>query len=274
MIIESGLFGLLGHNGAGKTTFMNILATLLEPTSGNVIINDIKLQKENYHELRKIIGYLPQEFGVYPHLTVYETLDYFGILNEIPKSDRKTRIDKILKQVNLHDEKGKKFKNLSGGMKRRLGLGIALINEPKILIVDEPTAGVDPTERIKIRNLLVEMAENHTVILSTHVIEDVVYTCHKLAVFHKGRLTFNGTVDTMLNMVNGKIWEMTAEPLQSNRDYKVISQYEKNDSTILRVLCERKPTSHAIQVEATMEDAYIAINKIGEVNETIFSTLL
>lgn len=165
--IPVGMYGLLGENGAGKTTLMRILATMLETSTGTVQINGVDIK--NKKEIRKMIGYLPQEFSIYPNMTVYSALDYLGILSELPKHIRKQRINELLRQVNLEQERNKKFKNLSGGMKRRFGIAQALLNNPSILIIDEPTAGLDPEERLRFYNLLSELAMNRIILLSTHI---------------------------------------------------------------------------------------------------------
>ena len=173
--IPVGMYGLLGENGSGKTTLMRILATMLEASTGTVQINGVDIK--NKKEIRKMIGYLPQEFSIYPNMTVYSALDYLGILSELPKHIRKQRINELLRQVNLEQERNKKFKNLSGGMKRRFGIAQALLNNPPILIIDEPTAGLDPEERLRFYNLLSELAMNRIILLSTHIASDIEATC-------------------------------------------------------------------------------------------------
>jgi ABC-2 type transport system ATP-binding protein len=190
--IEEGMFGLLGRNGAGKTTLMKILSTILNKTAGDVSIcgMDIKRAKE----IRGIVGYLPQEFSFYPNMGVYEALDYLGLLSGMSSDERRNRIAQMLKMVNLTDARKVKVKALSGGMKRRLGIAQALLHDPKILIVDEPTAGLDPEERVRFRNLLTETAEDRIVILSTHIVEDIEKTCDRLAVLDAGEILFNGSL--------------------------------------------------------------------------------
>ena len=194
--IPIGMYGMLGENGAGKTTLMRILATLSEPTTGMVEINGIDIKRKK--EIRKIIGYLPQEFSIYPNMTVYSALDYLGILTELPNNIRKRRINELLKQVNLEHEKNKRFKNLSGGMKRRFGIAQALLNDPKILIIDEPTAGLDPEERLRFYNLLSELAVERIILLSTHIASDIEATCSKAAVLSSGTVVFEGQIGVFL----------------------------------------------------------------------------
>jgi len=190
--IEKGMFGLIGRNGAGKTTFMRIIATLLNKSDGNVTVCGI--QTENPKEIRKLIGYLPQEFSIYPNMRVYEAMDYLGVLSGLDKSVRTERINELLNKVNLNGSRKLKVKALSGGMKRRLGIAQALLHDPQVLIVDEPTAGLDPEERVRFRNLLCEIAGDRIVLLSTHIVEDIEKTCDKIAVLNKGELFYIGTL--------------------------------------------------------------------------------
>ena len=190
--IEKGMFGLIGRNGAGKTTFMRILATLLNKSGGAVTVCSVPA--ENPKEIRKLIGYLPQDFSVYPNMRVYEAMDYLGVLSGLSKSVRKERINELLNKVNLNSSRRLKVKALSGGMKRRLGIAQALLHDPQVLIVDEPTAGLDPEERVRFRNLLCEIAGDRIVLLSTHIVEDIEKTCEKIAVLNSGELIYNGTL--------------------------------------------------------------------------------
>jgi len=198
--INEGMYGLLGKNGAGKTTFMRILTTILPYESGNIEICGIPHKKAR--EIRKIIGYLPQDFSLYPSLTVYEALDYCGVLSEIPKHERRERITELLEKTNLTAEKRKKVKALSGGMKRRLGIAQAMMNDPKVLIVDEPTVGLDPEERVKFREMLTSYAARRVVILSTHIVEDIEETCLNIGILHEGNLVFNGNISDFRNKMN------------------------------------------------------------------------
>jgi len=191
--INEGMYGLLGKNGAGKTTFMRILTTILPYDSGSVEVCGIP--HKNAKEIRKIVGYLPQDFSLYPSLTIYEALDYCGVLSEIPKPERRERIDGLLEKTNLTEQSRKKIKSLSGGMKRRLGIAQAMLNDPKVLIVDEPTVGLDIEERVNFRKMLMSYAEGRIVILSTHIVEDIEETCSKIGILHGGQLVFNGDID-------------------------------------------------------------------------------
>ena len=188
--ISSGTYGILGGNGAGKTTLLRILASLSEPSSGTVQINGIDIRKKK--EIRKMIGYLPQEFSVYPGMSVCSALDYLGILSEIPRNIRKERIRELLKQTRLEQEKNKRFQTLSGGMKRRFGIAQALLNHPGLLILDEPTAGLDQEERARFYRILSELAGDRIILLSTHIAEDIEAVCPRAAVLSGGRMIFEG----------------------------------------------------------------------------------
>lgn len=194
--LEPGMYGLLGKNGAGKTTLMRILATLLNKSSGMVTICGIPIEQAK--EVRKLIGYLPQDFSLYPGMTVYEAMDYLGTLSGLFRAERVKLIPKLLRKVNLEDCRKLKVKALSGGMKRRLGIAQTLLNNPRILIVDEPTAGLDPEERIRFRNLLCEIAANRIVLLSTHIVEDIEKTCQKIAVLDQGQIIFQGLLQEFI----------------------------------------------------------------------------
>ena len=201
VVINEGMYGLLGKNGAGKTTLMRILTTILPYDSGNVEVCGIP--HKNAREIRKIVGYLPQDFSLYPSLTVYEALDYCGILSEIPKVERKTRIAELMEKTNLTGESGKKVRALSGGMKRRLGIAQAMLNDPKVLIADEPTVGLDPEERVNFREMLTSYSVGRIVILSTHIVEDIEETCGEIGILQKGSLAFNGNIVEFKDKMGG-----------------------------------------------------------------------
>lgn len=256
--IPVGMYGLLGENGAGKTTLMRILATMLELSTGTVQINGIDIK--NKKEIRKIIGYLPQEFSVYPNMSVYSALDYLGILAELPKNIRRQRIDELLKQVNLEQEKNKKFKNLSGGMKRRFGIAQALLNNPKILIIDEPTAGLDPEERLRFYNLLSELAMDRIVLLSTHIAGDIEATCSKVAVLCSGEVVFEGQIEKLLQLGNGKVYTTTIMQNELNnfkKKYRVISIHQNGTDVSCRFLSSASPQKDWVSCQPTIEDSYM-----------------
>ncbi len=268
--IEKGIYGLLGENGAGKTTLMRVLTTILPVSKGNILINGINLEKNNYEMIQKQIGYLPQELEVYPSLTVRDSLEYLGRMSGIPKNICKDRIDYYLEKTGLIDKQNKKNKQLSGGMKRRVGLVQALLNEPPILIVDEPTTGLDPEERIKIRNLLVDFGETRTVIFSTHVIEDIASTCNKLGIMQKGNLIFNGEISELLKNAENHVWNCLItnekEILELSRYATISSKQYVNGNIMTKIISEEKPRIDCIRAEVTLEDAYLYMMKIYEIN--------
>lgn len=258
LTIPAGMFGLLGRNGAGKTTLMKTLATLLEKQKGEVRICGIPV--ENASQIRRIIGYLPQDFSMYPNMTVYESMDYLGVLSGLGKKERQKRIPLLLERVNLSDAQYKKVKTLSGGMKRRLGIAQAILHNPKVLIVDEPTAGLDPEERVRFRNLLCEIAEDRIVILSTHIVGDIEATCENIAVLDEGTLLFTGTVEELLLAVKGKVYkaEISRSELEKlKKRYLVTSMLTMGNNVIVRFLAEKQPFEGARHCEADVEDAYM-----------------
>lgn len=257
LTIEQGMFGLLGRNGAGKTTLMKTIATLLRKSHGEITVCGVPIEKAK--EIRRIIGYLPQDFSMYPSMTVYEAMDYLGILSGMSKVDRKTEITALLKKVNLTEHKSKRIKQLSGGMKRRLGIAQALLHNPKVLIVDEPTAGLDPEERIRFRNLLCEVAEDRIVILSTHIVGDIEATCEKIAILNEGKLLFKGDVDTLLTHAKNNVFTATIEKTELPEykgKYLVTSMHTSGKSTQIRFISDTEVPA-AEHCEPNIEDAYM-----------------
>ncbi len=259
--IPKGIFGLLGENGAGKTTLMRVLTTVLSPTSGTVTLDGILYSEGNYEKIQRKIGYLPQEIDLYPGLTVQECLEYMGDLSGIPRQICKERIGYYLEKTSLTEHRKKKIKQLSGGMKRRVGLVQALLNEPEFLIVDEPTTGLDPEERIRIRNLLVDFSEGRTVLFSTHVVEDLASTCNQLAVMKKGHFLYAGSVLELLENAKGIVWEFVTDDSVQAREVEkkyLISAKQYTEKGIqLRILSKEKPDVDCKPDRATLEDAYI-----------------
>lgn len=256
--IPVGMYGLLGENGAGKTTLMRILATILEPTSGDVKINNVDIKDKK--NVRKIIGYLPQEFSVYPNMNVYSALDYIGILAELPRKVRQERITHLLNQVNLEQEKNKRFKNLSGGMKRRFGIAQALLNNPKVLIIDEPTAGLDPEERLRFYNLLSELASDRIILLSTHIASDIEATCSKAAVLCSGDVIFEGDLEALLQISSGKVYSVSFpqdELERFKRNYQVISVHQNGKDISCRFFSAENQKQNWTACETTVEDSYM-----------------
>lgn len=261
--IPKGIFGLLGENGAGKTTLMRVLTTVLSPESGTVTLDGMLYSEGNYEKIQKKIGYLPQEIDLYPSLTVQECLEYMGDLSGISKQIYKERIQYYLEKTSLSAHRKKKMKQLSGGMKRRVGLVQALLNEPEFLIVDEPTTGLDPEERIRIRNLLVDFSEGRTVLFSTHVVEDLVATCNQLAVMKKGEFLYSGNMKELLAQAKGHVWvckvtdERMARELEKN--YHISSKQYVDDELQMKLISEIPPEIECSPCEVTLEDAYIYI---------------
>lgn len=267
--IKPGMFGLLGKNGAGKTTLMKTLATLLKVQEGSITVCGIPVEKAG--EIRKIIGYLPQDFNMYGGMTVYQALDYLGILSGMSASERKERISILLKKVNLMEHSRKRVRALSGGMRQRLGIAQALLHEPQVLIVDEPTAGLDPEERVRFRNLLCEMAENKTVILSTHIVGDVEATCEDIAILDTGRVMFNGTVSELRNMADGSVYtaEVTQKELAWMRStYMITSVISHGKKSVVRFLSPDNKPEIGRSIPPNTEDAYMfCLSRAGKGGE-------
>ena len=257
LFINQGMFGLLGRNGAGKTTLMKTLSTLLQKNGGSIEICGVPI--EDAKGIRKIVGYLPQEFSMYPTMSVLEAMDYLGVLSGIETKERKERIEMLLKKVNLTEHKDKKVKALSGGMKRRLGIAQALLNNPKVLIVDEPTAGLDPEERIRFRNLLCDVAEDRIVILSTHIVGDIEATCENLAILNEGSILYNGTVSELLDTAQGKVFTKVVDKQllpKLKKEYNIVGMHTQGKKTHIRFLSE-VPVTDAEATEPNIEDAYM-----------------
>lgn len=260
--IGEGMFGLLGRNGAGKTTLMKTLVTLLPVKEGTVSMAGIPITEEK--KVRSIIGYLPQDFSMYGNMTVYQAMDYLAVLSELGKNLRKKRIDELLMQTNLSTYQNVKVKAMSGGMKRRLGIAQALLNDPKILVVDEPTAGLDPEERLRFRNLLAEISEDKIVLLSTHIAGDIEASADKIAVMDEGRILFTGNIEDLLWPAEGSIFSVEV-PRTELKDVKeqvqIISIHQEGVNTKIRFIGRSgaKIMSHPLvsKVAPTLEDAYL-----------------
>jgi ABC-2 type transport system ATP-binding protein len=259
LTIPTGMYGLLGPNGAGKTTLMRILAGILRPTSGAVRIGEHDCATEAGRvAVKRTLGYLPQELGLYPDLSAREFLDYIGILKGMDdRAMRQRRVDELLETVALAHVASRKLKTFSGGMKRRVGIAQALLNDPRLLIVDEPTAGLDPEERIRFRNLLADLAGNRTVLLSTHIVEDVAQTCRVLAVLAGGRVRFNGSVAGLVQAARGKVWIVTTDGPKPDGDFTVVSTLHLGDSVQYRVVGEPSPFLGATPANPSLEDGYV-----------------
>lgn len=255
--IKSGVFGLLGHNGAGKTTLMKLIATIMRPTAGNITVCGYDTQKQG-DEVRRLIGYLPQEINMYPSLTVFDFVSYMASLKGIKNQKQ---IMEVLEQVDMIQFSKRRISQLSGGMKRRVGIAQALVGNPKVLIVDEPTAGLDPEERVRFRGVLSRFAQDgKCVLLSTHIVEDVYQICEQLAVLRKGRLFFSGSADELLSKVTGRVkiieLENENELLSLQKKVIVLSTTYEHNSIQARIMDENDffPVP---AITATLEDAYV-----------------
>jgi ABC-type multidrug transport system ATPase subunit len=256
--IKSGIFGLLGPNGAGKTTLIRILATLLETSTGDIKIGSYDIYK-NRKKIRKMLGYLPQEFNTFPQLNAFEFLDYIASLNGMRKG-RKDEVERVLKATNLTDVAERRIKTFSGGMVRRLGIAQALLGNPHLLIVDEPTTGLDPEERIRFRTLLSEISEERVVILSTHIVGDISAACTDMALLNLGKLAYHGPPDEFIKYAEDKVWVITATEQELDRikeQYTIVSLILKEDGVDMRVTADKKPEYDCRSEEPNLEDAYI-----------------
>lgn len=260
LTIEMGMFGLLGPNGAGKTTLMRVLATLLQPTSGAAYVNDWKVDDaRDKWNIRAQLGYLPQEIQMYDTLSAREFLSFVAALKRVPAAERRAQVEEMLELTGLTDVAARKIRAYSGGMKRRLGVAQALMGHPRLLIVDEPTAGLDPHERVRFRNLLVELSQERLVMLSSHITEDIAHTCSRLAILNQGQLRFDGSIQMLLQQATGRVWEFTTADhlIQEREDVKVVSITHIEQGTHYRVLAAEKPMADALPVTPTVEDAYL-----------------
>ncbi|HPG39055.1 MAG TPA: efflux RND transporter permease subunit [bacterium] len=260
--IGSGMFGLLGPNGAGKTTLMRIICGILQQSRGKIWVNEFEIN-EKREELQGLIGYLPQEFGMYENMTAWEYLDYQALLKGIYNTQaREERINYVLSAVHMQESRDVKIESYSGGMKQRIGIAQTLLHLPRILVVDEPTAGLDPRERIRFRNLLVELGRERIVIFSTHIIEDIASSCNKVAVLNQGALCYLGTPADMVNVAQNNVWQFFLEPAifeDYTRDMLVLHHMRVDDKIRVRCLANAKPHEDAIQVKPTLEDAYLML---------------
>jgi len=263
--IKNGMFGLLGPNGAGKSSLMRTLATLQEADSGTAMMDDIDILNQPI-EVRKLLGYLPQEFGVYPRVTAEQLLDHVAILKGIQnKKERKELVQYLLQKVNLYDKRNKSVKGFSGGMKQRVGIAQALIGNPKLIIVDEPTAGLDPGERNRFHNLLADVGEEVIVILSTHIVEDVRELCSDMAIMNLGKIMYKGSPFTVIDELRGKVWMKMVErdeldSLKASMD--VISDKMVAGRPQIHVLSDSSPGAGFSSVEPNLEDVFFV--KINE----------
>jgi ABC-2 type transport system ATP-binding protein len=259
--IGAGMFGLLGPNGAGKSTLMRSIATLQTPTAGSIRFDDIDVVADP-ERLRRTLGYLPQDFGVYPRVSAYDLLDHMAVLKGVAgRAERKETVEALLQQVNLWDVRKKAVAGYSGGMRQRFGIAQALIGRPSLIIVDEPTAGLDPEERNRFLNLLAEIGENVVVILSTHIVEDVADLCPRMAVLADGRILREGAPTRLMADLAGRIWRKTIDrhELEAERQrHQVISTRLFAGRTVIHVLADNRPGAGFEPVEGGLEDVYFS----------------
>jgi len=269
LTLGTGVLGLLGPNGAGKSTLMRILATITKPTTGKVTWNGIDIAKSP-DELRAVLGYLPQDFGVYPHLTPVEFLEYLAAIKGLDSKTAHRRIDELLQVVNLVDARKRPLGGFSGGMRQRVGIAQALLNDPRLLIVDEPTAGLDPEERARFRNLLSDLSSERIVILSTHIVSDVEATASLIALISNGHLLRYAAPEMLLQELEGQVWEWVVPHTELSAlksQYQFSSQVRRSDGIHVRAVSESRPTPEAANVEPNLEDVYLhAMNGSSQKN--------
>lgn len=264
--LKPGIVGLLGPNGAGKSTLMKILATVSQPTSGTVTWNGTDIRK-NPDELRRTLGYLPQDFGMYPNLNPVESLEYVAALKGLVGRQVRTRIMNILELLNLHQTLKRPVGSLSGGMRQRIGIAQALINDPQLLIIDEPTVGLDPEERVRFRNLLTDLSGERIIIFSTHIVSDIEATADQIAILSKGQLLMKSDPQMLLQRVRGKVWSVTIsdQDLQDARDkWTISSTIRREDGLQLRIVSDKPPLPQAVEVTPGLEEAYLYVRAARE----------
>ncbi len=257
--LRAGVLGLLGPNGAGKSTLMRILATITKATEGKVTWNGIDIARSP-NELRAALGYLPQDFGVYPNLNAIEFLEYLAAIKGLDSGLARKRIDELLQVVNLVEARKRPLGGYSGGMKQRLGIAQALLNDPQLLIVDEPTVGLDPEERVRFRNLLSDLSGERIVILSTHIVSDVEAAATEIALINQGRLLMHTAPENLLRAVEGKVWEWviaSAELPAIKERHLISSTIRRGDGVHIRIVADASPSAKAQAVAPTLEDAYL-----------------
>ncbi len=266
--INTGLVGILGPNGAGKTTLLNILATLIEPTSGQILVDGLDIRKQK-QRVRQVLGFLPQEFDLYGNLTAFEFLDYMAVLKGIP--NRKKEVERALETAGLRSVAYKRLRTFSGGMKQRTGIAQAILNSPSLLIVDEPTVGLDPEERSRFRQLLTQLAINATVILSTHLVEDIAAATNHVIVINHGKLIFHGSVKEVMNNANGKVWRCfipKSELPSLQQKYKVLNVEIMESQLEVRFFATHCNDPIAEAVSPSLEEGYLSL--ISENNNESF----
>lgn len=273
LTMTNGVYGLLGVNGAGKTTLMRMLCTLLKPTSGTICCNGKDIFNMD-SEYRKLLGYLPQDFGFYPEFTVEDYLLYIAALKGIRPVVAKKRVKELIAKVGLSKAAHKKMKKLSGGMKRRAGIAQAMLNNPKILILDEPTAGLDPNERIRFRNLISELSEDRLVLLSTHIVSDIEYIANEIWLMKDGEILHKGSIEELINSMTETVWECLVPKNRVSdfmEKYKISNMKSEINQVMLRIISHEKPVENAMRVEASLEDVFLYYfgEKAGDENAAL-----
>ena len=273
LTMTNGVYGLLGVNGAGKTTLMRMLCTLLKPTSGTICCNGKDIFNMD-SEYRKLLGYLPQDFGFYPEFTVEDYLLYIAALKGIRPVVAKKRVKELISKVGLSKAAHKKMKKLSGGMRRRAGIAQAMLNNPKILILDEPTAGLDPNERIRFRNLISELSEDRLVLLSTHIVSDIEYIANEIWLMKDGEVLHKGSIEELINSMTETVWECLVPKNRVSdfmEKYKISNMKSEINQIMLRIISHEKPVENAMRVEASLEDVFLYYfgEKAGDENAAL-----
>jgi ABC-2 type transport system ATP-binding protein len=260
LVVPVGMFGLLGANGAGKTTLMRTLAGLVRPTSGRITVGGHDLStRAGRTAVQRSLGYLPQDLGVYPDLTARQFLDYVALLKGMDdRAARRRRVGELLEVVALSGDADRRLRGFSGGMRQRVGIAQALLADPQLVIVDEPTAGLDPEERIRFRTLLSQFAGRRTVLLSTHIVDDIAQTCREVAVLAKGRLVFRGTVDELTHRARGRVWSVVTDG-RPPAEGTVVSALPHEGGMRYRVVAPAAPDPQAHPIKPTLEDGYLAL---------------
>jgi ABC-2 type transport system ATP-binding protein len=260
LTVPGGILGLLGANGAGKTTLMRLLTGLIRPNTGQITIGDHDVATADGRlAVQRVLGYLPQDLGVYPDLTARQFLDYVALLKGLDdRPYRRRRVGELLELVNIADAADRKLRGYSGGMRRRVGIAQALLNDPELLIVDEPTSGLDPEERIRFRTMLSQLAERRTVLLSTHIVDDVAQTCTELAVLGRGRLIYRGTVSDLTARANGNVWSLVSSSPAPTVG-TVVSALPHDGATRYRIVAATRPSTDAQPIVPTLEDGYVLL---------------
>ena len=262
LTIPRGMFGLLGPNGAGKSTLMRTIATLQEPDTGSIMLGNINVLREK-DRVRRTLGYLPQEFGVYPSVSAVRLLDHFAVLEGFTqRAERNRVVEALLRQTNLWDVRRERLGGYSGGMRQRFGIAVALLGGPSLIIVDEPTAGLDPAERVRFLNLLSEIGEEAVVILSTHIVEDVAELCSRMAIINKGEILLEAEPLAAVAALNGRVWQRVvpkAELPDVERSHRVICTKLQAGRTLVHVYDESQPGSEFVRVEPDLEDVYFSV---------------